>query len=103
MANYCPPFHLRRSVLALAVCAAWLPAQGQTDKAESPTEDVRTEQASVSLGVGALNGTSADRALFGQYNGLRSRSGAVGLLGIDYSLRDDANSNWVQFQGSNLL
>ena len=90
-----PSFHIRQTAIALAVCAACVPLQAQ---AEEPA----SAQTTVSVGLGAADGASADRAQFGQYNGLRNRS-AVGLLGIDYSLHDPATGRWVDLQGSNLL
>lgn len=105
------PFH--RTVLALAVCAAFMPVQAQTKAEETKSEEPKTEEASaevirpdettVSVGLGGVDGSSADRALFGQYNGLRSGRDAVGLLGIDYSLRNPKTSTWVDLQGSDLL
>ncbi len=93
-----PPLRYRPSVLVLALCATGcLPAY-----AEDAADDVRAESGTVSVGAGLISGSDADRALFGQYNGLRSRS-ATGLLDIDYSLRNDANSTLTQFQAVNLL
>ena len=68
---------LRPSLLALAVLAACSAVTAQTS----------TVDASVSVGVGALvDGDRGERALFGQYNGLRTRN-AVGLLDIEYDRR----------------
>jgi MtrB/PioB family decaheme-associated outer membrane protein len=91
-----PSFDIRRTAIALAVCAACVPLQAQ---AEEPA----AAQTTVSVGLGALDVPSADRALFGQYNGLRGERRAVGLLGVDYSLRQPDNGTWVDFSGSNLL
>jgi MtrB/PioB family decaheme-associated outer membrane protein len=85
-------FRFHRTVLALAVCALFVPVHAQT----KVTETV------ISAGVGAVDGSKADRAQFGQYNGLRDHS-AFGLLGIDYTLRDEATERWVDFMGANLL
>ncbi|WP_293606180.1 MtrB/PioB family decaheme-associated outer membrane protein [Polaromonas sp. UBA4122] len=90
-------FRFHRTVLALALCAAFAPVQAQTD-----ADETKTAETTVSAGVGVVGGSSADRALFGQYNGLRNHS-AAGMLGIDYSLRKPETSTWVEFQGSNLL
>ena len=86
-------FSFRRTMVALAACAACLPASAQSDGA----------QTFLSAGLGLISGSSADHAVFGQYNGLRSDRAAFGTLGIDYSLRKEASSTWVQLQGSNLL
>ena len=90
-----PSFHFHRTLLALAVCAAFLPAHAD--------EPVKIEEGSVRVGVGVVPASAVDRGLFGQYNGLRSARTAVGTLGFDYMLRDDENETWMQVQGSNLL
>ena len=87
---YSPRFH--RTLVAMAVCTACMAAQAQTDSVAT----------TVDVGLGLASGDSADRALFGQYNGLRNRSSAV-TLGLDYSLRKESTSTWVDLQGSNLL
>ena len=86
-------FPFRRTLVALATCAACVPASAQSDGA----------QTTLSAGLGLVSGSSADHAVFGQYNGLRTDRAAFGTLGIDYSLRKEATSTWVQLQGSNLL
>lgn len=97
MTSIVTSFHFQRTVLALAVCAAFAPVQAQAaDDATSAAETT------ISIGLGAIDGSNADRALFGQYNGLRDQS-AVGMLDIDYSLRKPETSSWVEFTGSNLL
>ncbi len=97
MTSIVTSFRFQRTVLALAVCAAFAPVQAQA--ADETTSAAVT---TVSIGLGAVDGSSADRALFGQYNGLRDHS-AVGMLDIDYSLRKPETSSWVQFTGSSLL
>ncbi|MDD5028314.1 MAG: MtrB/PioB family decaheme-associated outer membrane protein [Rhodoferax sp.] len=90
------PFRARRSAVALAVGLvvgfACLGAHAQGAKVD----------ASVSVGVAAVDGGSADRAHFDHYSGLQNNS-VVGLLGIDYSLRDEGAGKWVDLTGSNLL
>ena len=93
MTHFPTSFRFQRTLLALAVCAAFTPVQAQT----KPTETV------ISIGAGAVSGSADDRALFGQYNDLHNDRSAVGLLGIDYSLRQPDTSSWVDFHGSNLL
>lgn len=90
-------FRFHHSLLALALSAAFVPlsAQAEGDEASALT--------TISFGLGALSGDSADHALFGQYNGLRPDRSVFGTLGIDYSRRDLENSQWVQFEASNLL
>lgn len=83
---------VQRSAVAVAVGLTCLAVQAQ----ESPVE------ATVSVGLGGIDGSQADRALFGQYNGLRKDS-TVGILGLEYTLRDLAAENWVDFTATNLL
>ena len=87
-----PSFRFPPTVLALAVCTLFIPVHAQTKVTET----------TVSAGVGVIDGSQADRAQFGQYNGLRKRS-AFGTLDLDYTLRDEAAERWVDFLGSNLL
>ena len=84
--------HIRATAVASAVLVLIGAAQGQTSGVE----------ASVSAGVGLVSGDRAERALFGQYNGLRTR-GAVGLLGVDYTRRNEEAGTLVRFEGVNLL
>lgn len=91
-------FRFRPTVVAMAVCAVCVTAQAQSDP-----EQAKLVEATVSVGLGLVDGSSFDRALFGQYNGLHSDRNLVGMLGIDYSLRNPATSTWVDFQGDNLL
>ena len=88
-----PSFRFHRTVLAVALCAAFMPAQAESNPVET----------SVSVGLGLVGGSSDDHALFNQYNGLRKDRNAVGVLGLDYSLRKEDSSSWVQLQGSDLL
>ena len=85
--------------MAAAVLAACMGAYAQSDDAE-PRDSVQTN---ISVGVGLVSADSADRAQFGQYNGMRSDRSAFGKLGIDYNLRKESTSTWVQLQGSDLL
>lgn len=84
--DFCP------TALALAVLASFGAARAQTGAVE----------ASVSVGAGGVSGDSADRALFGQYNGLRTR-GAIGLFGVEYSWRNEETGGSTRFEGINLL
>src|SRR5450830_782021 len=97
MTSIVTSFRFQRTALALAVCAAFAPVQAQA--ADDTTSAAQT---TISVGLGAVDGSNADRALFRQYNGLRDQS-AVGMLDIEYSLRKPETSSWVQFTGSNLL
>ena len=88
-----PTHRFHRSLLSLALCAAFVPALAQT----------AAEEGVVTVGIGALGGSSADRQLFGQYNGLRPDRKIVGSVGIEYGLRDEENANWIQVLGTDLL
>lgn len=83
---------LRRTAVAVAVLAACGAAHAQSSEAE----------ASIAVGVGAVTGESADRGLFGQYNGYRDHD-VRGLLGVDYSRRNAATGTLTEFVGTDLL
>jgi MtrB/PioB family decaheme-associated outer membrane protein len=83
----------QRSALTLAVFAAVMPVQAQSSPAET----------TIFVGAGVLDGERSDRALFDQYSGMPKDSSVAGMLGFDYSLRQEATNNWVDFQGSDLL
>ncbi|WP_292932642.1 MtrB/PioB family decaheme-associated outer membrane protein [Noviherbaspirillum sp.] len=87
-----------QTAIALALLAAFGPARA--DDGQSVAE-LTTPSSFVSVGAGAVSGDSKDRALFGQYNGMRDNS-AYGLLNFDYLKRDDATGTWLQFNGTDL-
>ena len=91
---------LARSALALAVCAAFAGAQAQ-EKKEGEEKSPIERQHTVELGVAGVSGDSADRAFWGQYNGMRNQD-AYGIFNIDYSRRDTSTGTWVEFIGTNL-
>ncbi len=80
--------------------AACMGAYAASDDDEAEPRD--SVQTTISMGVGLLSDDSADRAQFGQYRGLRADRKAVASLGIDYSLRKESTSTWVQLQGTDL-
>jgi MtrB/PioB family decaheme-associated outer membrane protein len=84
-----------QKVIVLAILAAFGPAHAD-DIAEFITPD-----SSIRAGVGAVSGDSKDRALFGQYNGMR-KDDFYGLLDVDYVKRDDATGTWTILQGRDL-
>lgn len=86
---------LRQSILALALVAAFGPAHAADD-------DESVMEASVSAGVGVVSGDKADRAQFGQYNGLGRRDG-YGLLDFDYYRRNDDTGTMTRLNGSDVL
>lgn len=83
---------LRRTAVAVAVLAAFGAARAQSSDAET----------SVAVGVGSVTGETADRGLFGQYNGWRDHD-VRGLLGVDYTRRNAATGTLTEFVGTDLL
>lgn len=83
----------RPTILALALFAAYGPLAAQEAEFES----------SVTVGVDGISGDSADRAQFGQYNGLRTVGRGAGVLGFDYRRRDPDEGSSLNVFGSNLL
>lgn len=91
MTSLVRPFHARPTILVLALLAAYGPS----------VAEVVTE-ASVEAGLYGISGSSADRAQFGQYNGLRNVGNAAGILGFDYYRRDVEAGTSILFTGANL-
>ena len=89
-----------RSSLAIAVLAAFTASAALAAEDEDLAALTRPQSA-VSVGVGALSGTQRDRALFGQYNGLRLHDTNL-LLDLDYIRRNDETGMWTIFRGRNL-
>lgn len=86
-----------RKILVLAVLAAFGPAQAADDDVAALTNpDIGV----VSIGAGAASGSPSDRALFGQYNGLRTQDFNL-LLDVLYARRDAAGM-WTRAEGRNL-
>ena len=92
---------LRRSVLALAVCAAFGAVQAQEKKEAAEEKSSIETQASVEVGAAGVSGSSSDRAFWGEYNGMRDQN-AYGLFNLDYSRRDSATGTWLEIIGTNL-
>jgi MtrB/PioB family decaheme-associated outer membrane protein len=83
----------QRSLLSVALLAAFGVAQ-----ADEPTP---VPQSAVSVGGAFVNGDPSDRALFGQYNGLR-KDDAYFLLDFLYNNRDPATGVWYNVDARNL-
>ena len=88
-----PMFVFQRTALALAVCAAFVPAYAQST----------SDQSSVSVGVGLVSGDRDGRAQFGQYSRMRKDNTASAILGADFSRRDEETGTWIDFEGTDLL
>ncbi|UCE31003.1 MAG: MtrB/PioB family decaheme-associated outer membrane protein [Burkholderiales bacterium] len=93
MTSIVRPTGIRETALALALLAAFAPAHA---------DDESVMEASVAAGLGTASGDSADRSLFGQYNGLRRRS-VYGLLDGDYYRRNDDEGTMTRLQAFDLL
>jgi MtrB/PioB family decaheme-associated outer membrane protein len=89
-----------RSALALAICAAFASSAQADEKKEEEKSPVET-QISVEAGVAGVSGDPADRAFWGQYNGMRNQD-VYGLANFDYSRRDASTGTWLDIIGSNL-
>ena len=89
-----------RTALALAVLAAFASAQAQDKKEEEKKSPVET---AITLEGGAayVSGDAADRAFWGQYNGMRFKD-VYGIANFDYSRRDTSTGTWLDVYGSNL-
>jgi MtrB/PioB family decaheme-associated outer membrane protein len=90
---------LRRTILGLAVAAAFGSAHGQ--EAEQAAAALKRPDSAVSLGGGISSGSPNDRSIWGQYNGLREHDANL-LLDIDYVRRNDATGTWTTLRGRNL-
>jgi MtrB/PioB family decaheme-associated outer membrane protein len=88
---------LRRSVIALAVLGAFSPLCAGADDIDQYIKPDST----ASIGIAALNGDAKDRAIFGQYNGMRENK-VYGLFDLDYVKRDEATGTWVILGVQNL-
>lgn len=90
-------FSFSKTLLALAVMAAYAPAFA--DDAEIAL--LTRPSSSISVGVGSASGDAAGRSIFGQYNGLRP-DGTTLQLDVDVNTRDDAAGTALYLKGSNL-
>ncbi len=87
----------RKTLVSLAVITACAPVYAQ----DSEVAELIRPASSISIGAGGVSGDQRDRALFGQYNGMRDHSGFV-LFDADINRRDDANGTWMRLKGRNL-
>jgi MtrB/PioB family decaheme-associated outer membrane protein len=88
----------RLSAVALA-CTLFVAVQARAEEENT----VPPVQATVSVGLGLVDGSRADRALISQYYPAKGDSNVVGILGLDYRLRKPEPASWVNFSGENLL
>jgi len=92
---------LRPTAVVIALLSAFGPAQAQTTEAKPAEEQTKQLQASVTAGGAWASGDSADRAFFGQYNGMRDQS-VYGLVDLDYRRWDTADGSSTGLVGTNL-
>jgi MtrB/PioB family decaheme-associated outer membrane protein len=85
-----------RTLVALAVAAAW-----STVQAQDIGELTAPGGSSVSVGVGVASGDERERARFGMFNGLRERDTNL-LLGIRYEQPWSASGTGLKVEGRNL-
>ncbi len=91
MKTFVRQVRFRRSALLVAVLAAFGTAQAQDSEVE----------ASVSVGAAGLTGDAADRAFFGQYNGMRDQD-YYGLFDFSYERLNSASGTSTGLVGGNL-
>jgi MtrB/PioB family decaheme-associated outer membrane protein len=89
-------YHLRPTLLALALLAAFAPAQ-----ADDEIASYITPSSWLSVGVTSIDGNRQNRALWGQYNGMRSGS-AFANIDFEYLRREEQSGTWSILQGSDL-
>ncbi len=90
-------FSFSKSLLALAVIAAYAPAFAD----DADIALLTRPSSSISVGVGNASGDASGRSIFGQYNGLRPNSSTL-QLDVDIKQRDDAAGTAVYLMGNNL-
>ena len=90
-------FGFSQKLLGLALLAAFGPAHAQEDEVAQLVKPDST----VSVGLGVASGDSKDRAIFGQYNGMRTGDSRL-MLDFGIVKRDDAMGLWTSFEGRNL-
>ena len=87
-----------KKLMVLTVLAAIGPALAE--EGEDITQYTKPEN-SVSVGLGGASGDSRERAIFGQYNGMRIHNYSL-LLDVDYLSREDSTGKWTSLEGHNL-
>lgn len=86
-----------QKIIALAVLGTFGSAHASDDEIAKLTKP----DSSISVGAAGVSGNQADRAIFGQYNGMRKSGGSL-ELDIDYLKREDSTGTWMSLQGRNL-
>ena len=86
-----------QTVLVVAALAPFGAANAEDEKNEGSKAE-----AWVSVGGAAVSGDSADRSIFGQYNGLRTDS-FYGLFDFEYFRRDESSGVLSQVRGRDVF
>jgi MtrB/PioB family decaheme-associated outer membrane protein len=89
-------FFPSRTLVALAVAAAWSTAQAQ-----DITEVAAPSGSSIAVGVGVASGDEQERARFGMFNGLRKHD-VDALIGFRYEQPWSASGTGLRLEGRNL-
>lgn len=91
------PLSFSKTVLALALLAAFAPAYADDEE----IAQLIRPTSSIAVGVGALSGDEAERTIFGQYNGLRPHKTSL-QLDMEINRRDEATGTWLRLNANNL-
>jgi MtrB/PioB family decaheme-associated outer membrane protein len=92
-------FVLSQKILVLSLLAAFGSAHAEDE--DEAVMALKKPDSAVSVGLGGASGGSQNKAIYGQYNGLRG-DGLKLLLDADINIRDNATGIWTLFQGRNL-
>jgi MtrB/PioB family decaheme-associated outer membrane protein len=90
-------FGTSQKLIALALFAAFNTAAAADDEVAQLTQPT----SSVTAGIAGVSGDSKDRALWGQYNGMKNDS-AYGLLDFSYIKLNEDTGSWTVLEGRNL-
>lgn len=90
-------FGFSQKILVLSVLAAF----GSAHADEEEIAGFIKPDSAVSVGWGIASGDGKDRAIFGQYNGLRTNDASL-LLDFDVVRRNDTTGLWTNLDGRNL-
>lgn len=90
-------FSFSQKILVLSLLAAFGPAHAEDELAQF----IKPDSSVISVGLGVASGDSKDRAIFGQYNGMRKNDASL-LLDVDVVKRQDETGLWTNFEGRNL-
>lgn len=87
--------------LSLAIGSMFAVTPAYAEGGDEEIADLTKPESSVSAGIQSASGSSRDRAVFGQYNGMRKQANSL-ILDIDYVKRDETTGTWTVFNGLNL-